>query len=1328
MSRWSLTAAALAVMLAAALLRVGPAGAQPAPESGEAAPSAGVGEGDEGAPGGDAAGEGTAEGDEGADEGADGEDGGEAGQTDASPGLSSGEAGELEPPIEPSPPAAGGGDEAGGLESPADTPAEAADPSGGEASEEDGGEDEARLSDDAGWLGDMPEELRGPPDRAVGLAAPIPIPAEADEELVRDIEGFQRALEAYQAEVIEYREDLSRLVRMEHEQRREDLQSLFDHEIESLRDEERAFRVEAIERLEAFIERYPNRSPQTPDALFRLAELYFETESDAFVQLDQEYTRELELYDLGRIPDPPTEPEKDYSRTVATFRRLIGDFPDYRQIDGAYYLMGYALLQMDREADAVAAFRALVRDHADSDFAQEAWVRIGEYNFERNAYTEAAAAYGRALDHGEGRLYDEALFKLGWSYYLINRYTEALDVFRQLIAFYDRDESELLGALREEALQYMAVVLAEDDWDLDGVRDAEAGMPRVRDFVREETDWEREVAERLANVWFDNEQYDQAIEAFRFILQTWPNDRLNPQRHERIVAALSRLRRVEDAFDEQRRLAQLYGPGSEWFRVQEEARNMQAMAYAEELTRNTLLDSARYYNEQADLLRDRAAATGDPEVEDQALSRYQEAAEAYANFLEEYPNDREAYEVRFLYAQALYYSFDFVEAANQYRQVRDAHGRTERQELAAYQVIKSLEFTLLDQIEAGRLDPRALPTYRGERRAELEAELEAARAEPSREEPSEGPAPEPIPELTLQLVADYDRYVELGLNPEDDPTTQGRFAFLAARVFFDFGHFEEARTRFQAILEDPDYRCQEEAVYAASYLIDSYRLVGDYESMELWGSRIQEMDFCEGQMDVAVLEDFMEEAETMRVGAIFRSAEDLFDAEDYEAAAQEYVRLVNQNPESEFAAAALYNAAVGYERLERFEPAMRLYQRLVEDYPGSEFVNNALYRVALDSRRFFDFERAIDTYLVLADRAEEEARAKQALFAAAELQEYSEYYPQAAQTFETFASRFPGDENSPLALYRAGLSYQEDGRYAEMEAVWDDLRRRYGTLPNTEEVPIDAMVLDTLQRTGDYYAEVVGNEARAAELYEEVVREFRRRDPTDVDSRYAAGKALFYLAERDFLEWQAVQITGSASRQRAIVQDQIEAIPELADRFNAVIELGSAEWTMAAYFMVGRIYQAFADKMYSVPIPDEIADDDLMVEAYQLELEDFASRFEDEAVANWRVAIEVARNIGIVNEWTIRTIRELNRYLGTEFPLYKEEREYVEERIISPLPFQLPEGIEAGGADELEWLDEPGVEELEPLEELDTRPPRRDRDSGVEELEPLEQLEPLEEL
>ena len=1196
-------------------------------------------------------------------------------------------------------------------------------PDGGETEEGDGETEEGDGETEEEEDRFMPEEDLEPPDAAVGLAAPIPRPPGVDESYLEALGSYERALNTYELEVTEYRDDINRLVRLEYESQRRRIQDMYEAEVDAMRDEERAFRSEAIERLEAFLNRYPYHPPETPDAMFRLAELYFEKESDDFITAENTYDEQYTLYEMGRVPDMPELPEKDYTATISTFHTLIRDFPDYRQIDGAYYLMGYSMLQMDREDDAAEAFTALVSNFPDSDFAPEGWVRIGEYHFEINEYEEAVAAYGRAIDYGEWRLYDEALFKLGWSYYLSNHYTPALDTFVTLITYYDERRGESSGALREEALQYTAVVLAEEDWDMDGVRDALAGMPRIRETMTSGAQWELDVCDRLATIWFENDMFSSSVEMARFILESWPEDRLNPQRHEQIVIALSRMREFETAFEEQRMMADLYRVGSEWYRAQEEQGNIRAMAYADDLARRTLLESARYYDSEGQQIRDRAMTMGDEALDYQAVQQFDAAADGYAEFLEFYPDDRGVYDVQFFYAQSLYSGYHFLEAAEEYKIVRDWEGVDTYQELAGYQVVKCYETAIMLEVNAGYLDEHALPSNT----REIE---EYFAQEEDRDAPRVTPDPEPVPDLTLDLIQAYDTYVELGLNTEEDPTTQGRFAFLAARTFYHHLDFEPARERFVAVMDNPAYRCQDEALYSASFNIDTYRLLGDFENMELWSNYVDELDFgaCGEDIDRDFVLALREEAHAMRLYGNFQSAMDLFDAEDYEAAAQEFARLVNQNPTSEHAADALYNGAVAYERVQRYEPAMRMYQRIYDEYPECPFIDDALERVAINSRRFFDFERAANTYLILADHVqrrcsegdcaeEDEETILDSVFSAAELEGYMGRFGDSAVSYMDFSNRFPDDQHAPLALYRAGLMYERDESYSSMIDAWAQLRRRYGNSLPTEEIPLDAMIVDTLSRTAMYYRDMMFDPSTARDYFADVLTEVNRRGADDVDSMYAAGQARFEIVQVDFEDWNAIQIEGGQVRQRRIFMEQMEQIPVLAQDYVSVIDVGSAEWAMAGYYMVGRIYQAFADKMYAVPIPEECLADPVCEEAYIIELEDIAYRFEDEAVANWRVAMTVARELGIVNEWTIQTLRELNRYLGAEFPLFKEEQEFIQTDNYAPLPLLLPEPVEGGDRSQDDGIEEFDVTP-ETLEETNN--------TGVDELvdEPVEESPP----
>lgn len=102
-------------------------------------------------------------------------------------------------------------------------------------------------------------------------------------------------------------------------------------------DEERAAldeaRRSAIEVFEAFIERYPFDATYTPDAMFRLGELYFER--------SQLRADEGAAAIAAGSTDPNISGEPDYADTIRTYRTLVTRFPSYERLDSALYLIGY---------------------------------------------------------------------------------------------------------------------------------------------------------------------------------------------------------------------------------------------------------------------------------------------------------------------------------------------------------------------------------------------------------------------------------------------------------------------------------------------------------------------------------------------------------------------------------------------------------------------------------------------------------------------------------------------------------------------------------------------------------------------------------------------------------------------------------------------------------------------------------------------------------------------------------------------------------------------------------------------------------------------------
>src|SRR5881394_3196643 len=177
--------------------------------------------------------------------------------------------------------------------------------------------------------------------------------------------------------------------------------------------------------------------------MFRLAELYYEKSFDEFLTVQETYQKAL---DAG-TPPPGPAPKADYTNTVALYRRLLTEFPNYRLLDAAYYLLGFCLGEMGQDAQARQALLALtcgnrykpldtpapIASNAkegapsrgtlvdtykgcepirkESKFLPEAWTRVGEMHFDNGELPLAISAYTRVLDHKDSAYYDKALYK-----------------------------------------------------------------------------------------------------------------------------------------------------------------------------------------------------------------------------------------------------------------------------------------------------------------------------------------------------------------------------------------------------------------------------------------------------------------------------------------------------------------------------------------------------------------------------------------------------------------------------------------------------------------------------------------------------------------------------------------------------------------------------------------------------------------------------------------------------------------------------------------------------------------------------------------------------
>jgi len=1041
------------------------------------------------------------------------------------------------------------------------------------------------------------------------------------------LDEISRVIDAYETEAKEFRREVQQLIEKRYEEKRASLSNSYEKAIRDLEVIERKERLDAIAQFEEFLRRYPDNPTYTPDVMFRLAELYYERSSDEHLLALREYEEKLKAADTSKPENLPPEPVADFSASIAVYRKLLTQFPNYRLNDGALYLLGYCLEKQNQFDAGREAYQQLIAKYPKSKFTTEAWVRIGEYYFDAysdaSSLTKAANAYQNAIADKQHPLYDKALYKLGWTYYRLDRFDDAVSTFIALVDHYDaqskaKGAEEVGGDLRSEALQYAAISLADEKWG--SVSKAQELFAKLGP-----RSYEAEIYRRLGDVYFDQTKHADAIEAYRLALARDPLAKNAPQIQQRIIEAYERDRKLEDAFRESQKLAALFGPRTKWY--EKHKRDPEVVSFARDLAERTLSQSAVRNHQQALQYKQEG------KFED-AKAAFAVAAEGYAAYLKDFPRAKNAYEMEFYLAECLYNSFQFAEAATHYEAVRESTQDNKFLTEASFAAVLAFQKELEQQVAQHKL-PDLKPLRSTERR--------------------EGEVVKVIPlaELETRLVAASDYFVGRFKDHEKAPG----IAYKAAELFYSHNDFPEARRRFESIVQA--YPKNEVSKFATNLTVESYLIDKDWKSVEEVSARL-----ASNKEVIDPNSDLYKDLLKFKLAGRFKLADQLMEKGQYDEAAQKYIQLVDEQPHHEFADKALNNAAVAYESERRFDSALKLYERVFREYPNSKLADSALFRVAVNAENSYDFDKAVQSYQKLVKDYPASKNREAALFNSARLLEGQQRYPEAAAAFLRYADLFPKSEDTPKNIYRAALIYEKQSDWKGYIRALEEFVRKYGGKQGQTELVIDAR-----KRIADGW-EKLGKERESRLAYQLAANEFDRRSLKPEDALIAAdaaAQARFQLAELGFKDFDRLKIGGRGKALERSFAAKRAAVKRINDAYAEVFKYKRLEWTLAALYRRGYALERFASTIIETPIPPDVKRlGEEAVIAYQDLLAQQTASLEDAAVESYSATLAEARKNHISNAWTKKTLESLNRFRPKEYPVLKDPKTWFASETIYP--------------------------------------------------------------
>lgn len=1034
-----------------------------------------------------------------------------------------------------------------------------------------------------------------------------------------EFQGFKATVERYQDRMAQFDQDARAYLQAVEAEQRAQLERQYAARMADLDQTQGDLMGAAIGRFERFLAKYPT-SPNTAHAMFRLGELYYDKAELDHALAEAEYDKRMQGFDWNTALSVPEAPQKDYSRSIALYRRIIDEHPDYAYTDGAYYMLGFCLardgsIQFDEEASR-AVFQQLVDRYPKSRFAVAGHLRLGDYYFDYNKVDQAIPHYEKVIELAgpEGELYDDGLYKLAWARYKKNEFTRSVQLFTQLLDWSKAnfERTGFQAATAPEAIEYTAIAFSDmsDQTGRSPLAEAEA-------FYRANgaRDFERDVYKRLASVLTDQARFEDSIEVYRFLQKRWPDDPENPTHQWRVAQISYTLDDPEGAQDAIAELTEKYNDDSSWWAANR--KNPEAQAVARGYIERSLAAVATGYHNQGIETDDKVA-----------LER---AADLYGQYLRKFPFADDYYEILWYRADTLMRTGQYDAAEGEFLQLlkSDRHN------------YRDGALWSLMQVRRGRLDKR----YGSMDRRPDDAVEESRVTLPSG-----------VERVIYKLSDDHLAFLDVARTLLDtemkDPDYRDALEknrvplkYLIAQILYHHGRYEEARPLLEDIIaRNPEW---DEAAYAASMMINSYTEDGDLVKVKQLAAIYAGKPLGKG---VRKKDEFSNLAEQ----ASFKLAEQLIPVDRVEAA-KAFESFMVEFPKSKYLTDAHYNAANSYEIAGRIEKANTLFKQYIDNIESGRYKQDersrALYfRIANNYSEVLDLENAIRYYEALARRFPDYQDTSAAVYNAAFLRIGLGDNKGAAEALEKYVRLNPMPADAEQVMFSAGEQWEEVSKTAAL-----DFYRRY--LARFPEAHADRAI-EARYRIAQLSTELGLGDKVIDKAWEDLGATYARLAPTGkvgARGRNLAAFADVYRLEKLYKRFEVVNFKKSEDHNVKMLLDtkpsEIKEIEDLAT--NIIGTYTDFDSSQAAIYFLGRAYLRYSDMLYEAPPPRGLDEESKVI--YYEEIDRLRLPIEDKGRARLEINLQKAAEARRWNEWTTKTLKFLADRFPGDFSTQKAE-------------------------------------------------------------------------
>ena len=970
----------------------------------------------------------------------------------------------------------------------------------------------------------------------------------------------------------------------------------YQQKIDELREDKLKLREKGIRDAEGFIANNPD-SKVLDKVLIRLAELYYEVAEDDYLHKMQDYDQLLEQWDAAERDTTLKEPVKDFSKSLSLYQRIITEFPHSDLVDDAYYNKGFILEERGEIDSALTIYQYLISEFQDSRYVPDAMMRMGEYYFNppRNDIYQAIDYYKKILAFKDSPKYDEALYRLGWSYYRLSNFPEAVSYFTLLAddieraKIFDPNQRFTNPSLRDESLEYIGISFL----DYGGTEGAVRYLKNIGGRV-----YGIDILKKIGDVYmYEKEMYDEAIEAYETLLKMFPDHEQAPEIQEKIVLCHRHKKDDMRAYLSRDKLFNEYKPGSPWWQNHE---NEKLRDKVYQITERAMRDNINLLFQRAEYARD--------------YDLYLQAVNDSRKYLRAFPADSMAPLIHWNMALTMDTKLGQADQAfEEYMKACDLYWNSKYQKFSAENAIAlakdAVEMDTTRKTIAQMRDEKVLQKEGG-----ILSVLEYRRME--------------LTDSEKRLIRAYNNFIKLYPHEPETATILAN----AGAIFYNNNQFGEALRYFNTIVKHfPDNK---DINYVKYTVMESYFGKHDFKSAEIVARRLKNTENLSPELS--------KKAQKRLAESIFLAAQTLADSADHLQAGNEYLRVSREVPNSEFADLSLFNAALQYDKAKEFSRAVETYSYLIDTRGDSKYLLDAMNNLAIDYGELSEPKNAALTYERLAGMAKNLDQTHDALYNASLYFVKAEEWEDAIRINSMFVEKFPSSDDSDDLFYDIATYHLKLDEFEKANTVYGEYAKRYPTSPR---------VVETFFHRGEYFEAKEELDKAIAEYRQAITRNEEFHNKKLETNDYYAAESLFRLTRINHFKYKQIEFTLPLAKMEQDKKQKRNMLIDIVDGYTKITSFGTIRLYEATYY-IGVAYEDFAASWVRQELP-------VMEETRRIvtrkEINETAAELYGKAEETYKQSVKILARLADEYEKSLMSTDSLGRATLDNIKMVKED-------------------------------------------------------------------------